>query len=97
MFDWAGQGWGKGWRNKKFKLKNIGAGPLLISSAKGSCGCTVPEWPKHPISVGEEEILRVTFNSAGRQGVQKKTVTLQSNTIPNTRVITIKGTVIIAE
>ena len=81
----------------EFKLKNIGNGPLLISSAKGSCGCTVPEWPKDPILVGEEERLRVTFNSAGRQGVQKKTVTLQSNTIPNTRVITIKGTVILPE
>ena len=81
----------------EFKLKNIGNGPLLISSAKGSCGCTVPEWPKNPIPVGKEERLRVTFNSAGRQGVQKKTVTLQSNTIPNTRVITIKGTVVIPE
>ena len=36
-----------------FVLKNIGDANLIISTAKGSCGCTVPEWPKEPISKGE--------------------------------------------
>ncbi|MEZ5067478.1 MAG: DUF1573 domain-containing protein [Bacteroidia bacterium] len=27
--------------------------PLIITSAQGSCGCTVPEWPKEPIKKGE--------------------------------------------
>ena len=78
----------------EFKIKNIGKGNLLISSAKGSCGCTVPQWPKHPIPIGGEDVLKVTFNSDGKQGKQMKTVTLVSNTIPNTKVITIKGTIL---
>ena len=80
-----------------FVLKNIGDAKLIISTAKGSCGCTVPAWPKEPISKGEEGIIKVTFNSAGKSGKQNKTVTLVTNAIPNTKVITITGNVIIPE
>ena len=78
-----------------FVLKNIGDANLIISTAKGSCGCTVPEWPKEPIEKAEEVIIKVTFNSAGKSGKQNKTVTLVTNAIPNTKVITINGNVII--
>jgi len=80
-----------------FILKNIGEADLIISTAKGSCGCTVPEWPKTPIAKGEDAIIKVTFNSAGKSGMQRKTVTLVTNAIPNTKVLTINGNVIIPE
>ena len=80
-----------------FILKNIGEADLIISAAKGSCGCTVPEWPKTPIAEGEQAIIKVTFNSAGKKGKQNKTVTLVTNAIPNTKVLTINGNVIIPE
>ena len=81
----------------EFIIKNIGNDKLLINSAKGSCGCTVPVWPKEPILEGEESTIKVTFNSAGKKGRQNKTVTLVTNAIPNTKVITINGNVIIPE
>ena len=77
-----------------FILKNTGDADLIISAAKGSCGCTVPQWPKNPIAIGEEAVIKVTFNSSGKSGKQNKTVTLVSNAIPNTKVITINGNVI---
>ena len=80
-----------------FVLKNVGNANLIISSAKGSCGCTVPEWPKEPIAQGEEGTIKVTFNSSGRFGKQNKIVTLVTNAIPNTKVLTINGNVIIPE
>ena len=80
-----------------FVLKNIGDANLIISTAKGSCGCTVPEWPKEPIAKGEEATIKVTFNSAGKSGKQNKTVTLVTNSIPNTKVITINGNIIVPE
>ena len=80
-----------------FILKNTGDADLIISAAKGSCGCTVPEWPKNPIAKGEEAAIKVTFNSAGKSGKQNKTVTLVSNAIPNTKVITINGNVIVPQ
>jgi hypothetical protein len=77
-----------------FKFKNSGDAPLIISNAKGSCGCTVPNWPKNPIAVGETGTIDVTFNSAGRSGIQSKAVTLTANTIPNRKIIKIKSEVI---
>lgn len=78
-----------------FKFKNAGKTDLIISSAQGSCGCTVPEWPKEPIKPGEEGKIAVTFNSSGKQGKQNKTITLVANTIPNTKVIALKGDVLV--
>ncbi len=81
----------------EFVIKNAGDAPLLIRSAKGSCGCTVPEWPKEPVAVGEEAVIKVTFNSGNKKGKQNKTVTLVTNAIPSTKVLTIKGTVLVPE
>jgi hypothetical protein len=66
---------------------------LKIEKVKASCGCTVPEWPQEPIPVGETGIIKVTFNSAGKTGVQNKAITITANTEPvNTRVY-IKATI----
>jgi len=76
-----------------YEFTNTGKEPLIISSAAGSCGCTVPEWPKEPIAPGAKAVIKVTFNSAGKQGVQDKTVTLQSNAKQNPLVLHLKGNV----
>ena len=68
---------------------------MLISSAHGSCGCTVAEYPEKPIAPGEEAVIKVKFDSNGKQGKQHKTVTLVANTVPNTKVLTLKGEVIV--
>lgn len=77
-----------------FKFTNVGDGDLIISNASGSCGCTVPDWPKQPIAPGEKGEVKVVFDSNGKQGRQHKTVTLVANTTPNTTVIAIKGDIL---
>jgi hypothetical protein len=77
-----------------FKFKNSGDKPLLISDAKGSCGCTVPDYPKNPIAPGEKGEIKVKFNSKGKPGAQTKFVTLNANTIPAETRLTIKANVI---
>jgi hypothetical protein len=76
-----------------FKFKNVGQGDLVIRAAQGSCGCTVPEYPKDPVHPGDNGIINVTFNSEGKEGQQHKTVTVISNTIPNTYTLNILGNV----
>lgn len=80
-----------------FKFTNTGSEPLIISSAKGSCGCTVPEWPKEPIAPGESSEITFEFNSKGKKNQQTKTITLQANTDPNPTRLTVKGNVIVPE
>jgi hypothetical protein len=76
-----------------FKFKNTGSNDLIISDAHGSCGCTVPEWPKEPIKPGKSGEIKVVFDSKGKPGDQQKTVTLTANTDPANTVLTIKGNV----
>jgi len=66
--------------NYSFKFKNTGQADLIISRAFGSCGCTIPEYPKGPIKVGETGKIDVSFNSANKHGNQQKSVTIYTNT-----------------
>jgi hypothetical protein len=76
-----------------FRFTNSGKSDLVIRTASGSCGCTVPEYPKDPVAPGKEGVINVTFNSEGKEGKQNKTVTIIANTIPNSTVLTITGEV----
>lgn len=76
-----------------FVITNDGDEPLLITNAQGSCGCTVPEYPKDPIAPGESRDMKVSFNPTGKEGVNNKTVTITANTEPATTIIYIKSDV----
>ncbi len=70
-----------------FKFENTGKSPLIIKDAHATCGCTVPEFSKDPIPAGGSSVIKVVFNSAGKEGLQDKVVTIVANTIPaNTQV-----------
>lgn len=72
-----------------FVFKNTGTQPLIISDAKASCGCTIPEWTKDPVMPGQEGKLKVKYNSEGRQGVIHKTVNVTANTEPAVTILDI--------
>lgn len=80
-----------------FKFKNTGGTDLLINEAHGSCGCTVPQYPKQPVPPGSESAIDVTFDSDGKSGKVEKTVTLTANTSPNTKVIKIMADIQVPE
>lgn len=80
-----------------FKFTNTGNADLVISSAKGSCGCTVPTYPKEPIAPGESGVIEVVFDSNGKKGSQHKKVFITANTDPSSNVIAIKGEVLAPE
>ena len=78
----------------EFIFTNTGSEPLIISNAKGSCGCTVPSWPKTPIAPGEIGVIKVVYNTARRPGNFTKTITLTSNADTPSKVIKIRGSVV---
>ena len=75
-----------------FNFVNTGTEPLIIKHAKGSCGCTVPKYPKEPILPGESSKIEVRYDTK-RVGPFSKTVTLTTNEIAQKRVLRIKGKV----
>jgi hypothetical protein len=66
-----------------FKFTNTGAAPLVITNAQGSCGCTVPTWPKEPIMPGQSEYIKVSYDTQ-RTGQFTKSVTLTTNAVAGT-------------
>jgi hypothetical protein len=80
--------------NTTFEFTNTGDVPLVITSANGSCGCTVPDWPRTPIAPGKTGSIKVSFNSTGRSGKNDKTVTIEANTVPRTTVLKITSNVL---
>lgn len=76
----------------EFKFKNTGKEPLIITDAKGSCGCTVPSWPKEPIKPGASSTIKVTYDTK-RVGTFNKSVTITSNAKSSIKTIVIKGDV----
>lgn len=77
----------------EFVVTNTGESDLIISDAKASCGCTVPDYPKQPVKPGESAPIKVSFNSAGKSGMQNKTVTLTTNTENGQETFAIKANV----
>jgi hypothetical protein len=80
----------------EFVFTNTGKEPLIITSAKGSCGCTVPSWPNEPIAPGSSDVIRVKYDTK-RLGPFNKSVTIISNASTPTKVIRIKGKIVAPE
>ncbi len=76
-----------------FEFTNTGNAPLIISNAKGSCGCTVPQWPKEPIAPGAKGVITVKYDTK-RTGPINKSVTITSNAVNEpTKTLQIRGEV----
>ncbi|OYU83544.1 MAG: hypothetical protein CFE24_10790 [Flavobacterium sp. BFFFF2] len=78
---------------REFKFTNNGNKPLVISNAQGSCGCTVPTFPKDPIAPGASAVIGVKYDT-NRIGAFTKTVTLTTNVSDTPKVLTIKGEIL---
>jgi hypothetical protein len=78
---------------KEYVFKNTGKTPLLITDAIVTCGCTVPKYPQEPIAPGKSGVILVKFNTAGKMGVQDKTIRMISNNGGGEVVLHLKGTI----
>lgn len=80
-----------------YNFTNTGEAPLVLSSVKGSCGCTVPRWPLEPILPGETASMTVRFDSKNKSGTRVQKVTVVANTDPARHYLYLKGQVTVDE
>jgi len=76
----------------EFVFKNVGNEPLIITSIQKSCGCTTPTWDQKPILPGQTSSIKVGYDTQ-RLGAFNKQITVISNAVNSTEVLTIKGNV----
>jgi hypothetical protein len=76
-----------------FTFTNTGKEPMIIESATGSCGCTVPSYPKEPIAPGATGKIDVVYKPGKQENAQQKQVTVVANTEPKQTILRIKANV----
>lgn len=74
-----------------FSFTNTGNVPLLITDARSTCGCTVPEWPETPVPPGGTGQITVRFDTRQKMNQQNKPVTITANTLPAQTRIYVRG------
>ncbi len=78
---------------KSFQFLNSGNVPLYILDVYGTCGCTVPAWPRGVIEPGRGGFIKVKFNSEGKTNEQRKLITVVANTFPVETLLYLNGIV----
>lgn len=77
-----------------FSYTNTGDADLVITAASASCGCTVPKYDRKPVAPGASGTIEVVFDTSGREGLQTKTVVVQSNAENNLVILRIIAEVV---
>jgi hypothetical protein len=77
----------------EFEFKNPTMVPLIISSVRPTCGCTIADYPKEPVQPSKSGKIAVTFNAAA-SGVFTKTIMVTSNAAEGNTALVIKGEVV---
>ena len=67
-------------RKCTFTFSNVGKAPLVLNYVHTSCGCTVADYPKDPISPGGRGVITVTYDGSNKMpGRFKKGIQIFSN------------------
>ena len=77
----------------RFQFTNTGKVPLLISNARSTCGCTIPDWPRQPIAPGGTGVIPVRFDTENKTEGQRTPVMITANTYPALTEVTLIGRV----
>lgn len=75
------------------KVKNAGTYPLILSEVKGSCSCTIADYPKDPIAPGKSAEIKAEIETKSL-GKLTKDIRIQSNTDPSLNTVIITADVI---
>jgi hypothetical protein len=80
----------------EFEFQNPTMVPLIISSVRPTCGCTIADYPKEPVQPGKSGKISVTFNAAS-SGMFTKSIIVTSNAQEGNTALVIKGEVVAKE
>ncbi|TVR88506.1 MAG: DUF1573 domain-containing protein [Saprospirales bacterium] len=80
-------------RIRTVSFTNTGDEPLVITNARGSCGCTVPDYPRDPIQPGESAEFSVNYDT-NRMGNINRTIRITTNESGDPHVLMVRGRVV---
>jgi hypothetical protein len=74
-------------------VKNTGSYPLILAEVKGSCSCTIAQYPKDPIPPGKTAEIKAEIETRAL-GKLTKDVRIIANTEPSLNTVIITANVI---
>lgn len=77
----------------EYFFENTGKVPLIISNIEVTCGCTVADFPHHPIKAGDTGIILITFNTKEKYDRQDRTAEVISNAANSPVKLRFKGVI----
>ncbi len=78
----------------KFKFKNTGNQPVIITRVQSSCGCTTPEWTRSPVVPGATGFVSTQFDPRNRPGAFNKHVLVYNTATKEPVKLVINGEVV---
>ncbi len=63
----------------EYEFTNTGKSPISILNAVPTCGCTSAEFDETPIPPNNKGKIKVSFDSRGKKGINKKDIVVQTN------------------
>ncbi|MBP6978605.1 MAG: DUF1573 domain-containing protein [Lentimicrobiaceae bacterium] len=75
-----------------FEFSNISSEPVIITSVKSSCGCTVPDFSKEPVLPGASSTVSAIYNARALGPFQKTVTVITSDNLEHK--LTLKGKVV---
>jgi len=78
----------------EYYFENTGKDPLIISNIEVSCGCTIADFPHHPIKHGESGMILITFDTKEKYDRQDRIVEVISNASNSPTKLRFKGVVL---
>lgn len=76
----------------EIRFRNEGTAPLVITRITTTCSCLKSHYPKRPIAVGDEGVIRLDYEPLkAAPGTFHKVVQILSNSEGGREIITIRG------
>lgn len=63
----------------EYEFTNTGESSISILNAVPTCGCVAVKYPSQPILPNKKGVLKVSFDSKGKNGLNKKSIVVQTS------------------
>jgi hypothetical protein len=79
--------------SRTIRIKNSSQEVLWIANVRGSCGLSVPLWPRDYVDPGKEATIQIRYDCS-RPGPINRNITIHANTSNAKTIFSVRGRVI---
>jgi len=78
------------------RVENHSTDQLIFSNIRGSCGLSIPSYPRRPVLPGDDAVIQVRYDSS-RLGSINRNIIIHANTYSSVKILKVRGKIYNAE